>query len=60
MCPSEVTVPRPVHRQAGYSLVELMVVLALLTLAVVLSGPSLKRQVDAAAAESTGRYLGKV
>ncbi|MGB3434916.1 prepilin-type N-terminal cleavage/methylation domain-containing protein [Achromobacter sp.] len=60
MCPSEVTVPRSVHRQAGFTLIELMVVLALLTLAVVLSGPSLKRQVDATAAESTGRYLAQL
>ncbi|WP_082900541.1 type II secretion system protein [Achromobacter insolitus] len=60
MCPTDVPVPRSISRQAGFTLIELMVVIALSTLAVVLGGPALKRQVDAIAAESTGRYLAQL
>lgn len=60
MRPFEVPVPRSECRQAGFTLIELMVVLTLITFAVVLGGPALKRQVDATAAESTGRYLAQI
>lgn len=60
MCPFDVYVHRSIPRQAGFTLIELMVVIALVTLAIVLGGPSLKRQVDATAAESTGRYLAQL
>ncbi|KAG1535137.1 hypothetical protein G6F50_015379 [Rhizopus delemar] len=60
MCPSEVTVPRPIHRQAGFTLIEMMVVMTILTFLIVLAGSSIKRQADETAAESTGRYLAQI
>ncbi|AZS77421.1 prepilin-type N-terminal cleavage/methylation domain-containing protein [Achromobacter spanius] len=38
MCPFDVYVPRSLPRQAGFTLIELMVVIALVTLAIVLGG----------------------
>lgn len=52
--------PRSLRRQAGFTLVEVLVVLAIVTLATVLYAYTIKRDADESAAKATGRYLAQI
>ncbi|MCD0495222.1 prepilin-type N-terminal cleavage/methylation domain-containing protein [Achromobacter sp. MY14] len=54
---SQTRLRRRAHSQAGFTLVEVMVAVAIVTLLAVLAARDLRRQGDESAAEATGRYL---
>lgn len=52
-----VSSPRATHAQAGFTLIEVMFALVIVTIALVVGAAAVKRSADDSAAEGTGRYL---
>lgn len=57
MKPSQTLLRRRAHFQGGFTLMEVMVAVAIVTLLAVLAARDLRREGDESAAEATGRYL---
>lgn len=55
-----IAVPRGLRRQGGFTLVEVLIVLAIVTVATVIYAYNLKRGADESAATATGRYLAQI